>query len=562
MANEVTIIIKAKNETKAAFTAARKDAEKLGTDLGSIVGQHISNSVNTSAGAAAQYEQAGNKIGDVIGRRIRDRISENIKVAFEKIKIDRSKISVEINEDDKEHGSQSGGTNDKNKDKNVIKVKVDVDESSRKSVLEKFKDLASQLGSNLKDKLGSGFAAAFSGDIISTVVKGVVASFVVGLAAPVIGAAVVASILLALGGGVLGLGIAGAFKDPRIQGAAKDLGKKLETIFEKFGEPFRGPLANFLEKFGDFLDDSAPQFKTIADTFAPVLDSLGTGLISAMQNALPGVTDAIIAAAPFFETLAKHLPDIGQRIGDFFRDIGEHGPEANVFFSDLLTVIEKLIGFLGRLIGAMASGYSKLRSIAKTIGRIFSSMKTGAKSTGELITNKFKSAGEKVIGAYYTVKEKVLGVFVSIANSADSMATTVGNIIGRIKNALTSIPRSISINIRGIASGLGGLAGSILGNAHGGIVGAATGGIHSGLRLVGEAGPELAELPPGTRVHPTGATQRMLNGQGGGAPQGIELSFRSGAEHPLIQAIVKALRYEITHSGSGNVQQFLGSRYA
>jgi hypothetical protein len=48
------------------------------------------------------------------------------------------------------------------------------------------------------------------------------------------------------------------------------------------------------------------------------------------------------------------------------------------------------------------------------------------------------------------------------------------------------------------------------GYAHGGIVGAASGGIRSRQTLVGEQGPELVDLPPGSRVHTAGATKAKL----------------------------------------------------
>lgn len=52
--------------------------------------------------------------------------------------------------------------------------------------------------------------------------------------------------------------------------------------------------------------------------------------------------------------------------------------------------------------------------------------------------------------------------------------------------------------------------------ADGGIKGAADGGNESGLTWVGEAGPELVDLPPGAQVHTTGDSMRMAGGGSGG----------------------------------------------
>ena len=51
-----------------------------------------------------------------------------------------------------------------------------------------------------------------------------------------------------------------------------------------------------------------------------------------------------------------------------------------------------------------------------------------------------------------------------------------------------------------------------------GILGAFVGGIHGGRRLVGEHGPELLDLAPGTRVHSNPDTERILRREGTGGP--------------------------------------------
>lgn len=105
------------------------------------------------------------------------------------------------------------------------------------------------------------------------------------------------------------------------------------------------------------------------------------------------------------------------------------------------------------------------------------------------------------------------------------------------------------------------------GLATGGISGAATGGMHSGMRMVGEAGPELVRLPPGSHVYSNPATQSMsmgrLPGRGSmptgdtsGAPA-VTISFDQSSPSRLVRAIMEALRAEIRDQG-GNVQTVLG----
>ncbi len=555
MANEVTIIVKAKNETKAAFAEARKDAEKLGTDMGDVIGKKITeNIVKRTIVTTQDSDKVGETLGESIGRRIRDRITEHVKVAFERIKIDRAKIDVDVDEKNKTDGAHSGGTS-----RERVKVDVDVDESSRRSFLQRLADMGKQAGQNIREAIGNGISTAFSGDVISMAVKGLIGAILVSVGAPVIGAAFVGALLAARGGGVLAAGIASAFKDPRIIAGATGVKNKLSKVFEEFGKPFRGPLEDFLVGFSNFLDKAAPQFKVIADTFAPVVAALGTGFIGLLQNALPGVVDAIIASAPFFEMLAKHMPAIGQMLGDFFRNIGEHGPEATQFFSDLLKFIEMIIPAIAQLMGMFANAYSRLRALVKAIADFANHVRNTILVVVGAIQILWRRVTSSISSSLSSAYGRVVGIFSAIVEFIGAAVGAIGAYIGRIRGWLASLKsKTITISIRQVISTIGNLIGGVLGNAHGGVVGAATGGIHGGLRLVGEAGPELVQLPPGSRVHPTGATQRMMGGGGqGGSRQEVVLGFRRGADTPLIRAIMEGLRAEIRGEG-GNVQNVLG----
>lgn len=94
------------------------------------------------------------------------------------------------------------------------------------------------------------------------------------------------------------------------------------------------------------------------------------------------------------------------------------------------------------------------------------------------------------------------------------------------------------------------------GRAHGGITGAANGGGRSGRTMVGEAGPELLDLPPGTRVRTNPDTRRMM-GQGGGSGEVVSLEIRSGGSR-LDDLLLEMMRLSIRARG-GDVQLVLGS---
>jgi phage-related protein len=101
--------------------------------------------------------------------------------------------------------------------------------------------------------------------------------------------------------------------------------------------------------------------------------------------------------------------------------------------------------------------------------------------------------------------------------------------VRQAQSAINSVVgRTVNVNVRfratgsgaaQVASGFfasGGVVGGLRGFAHGGITGAASGGARGGMAWVGEQGPELVQLPFGSRVRSAGDSRRLMGGGGGG----------------------------------------------
>jgi len=92
--------------------------------------------------------------------------------------------------------------------------------------------------------------------------------------------------------------------------------------------------------------------------------------------------------------------------------------------------------------------------------------------------------------------------------------------------------------------------------AHGGISGAAGGGPRGGLTWVGEQGPELVDLAPGSTVIPAGTSANMA--AAGGGPVQVIIQFeRTGV--PIQDALIAFLSEHIRVRHGGNVQEALGT---
>lgn len=90
----------------------------------------------------------------------------------------------------------------------------------------------------------------------------------------------------------------------------------------------------------------------------------------------------------------------------------------------------------------------------------------------------------------------------------------------------------------------------------GNIGAAATGGVRNNMTLVGEDGPEVVDLPAGSRVRSNPDTRRLLGGGGGGGGGRIQLMIDAGPSETS-RLLLKLLRNAIRAEG-GDVEVVLG----
>jgi hypothetical protein len=82
------------------------------------------------------------------------------------------------------------------------------------------------------------------------------------------------------------------------------------------------------------------------------------------------------------------------------------------------------------------------------------------------------------------------------------------------------------------------------------------------MTLVGEQGPELVDLPAGSRVRSNPDTRSIMSGMGGGgdgAPIVVQVVLDGRV---LAEQLVEPQRYLIRTRGGGNVQRYLGQEQA
>lgn len=578
--NEVKIIVRTYNDAKAGREAvakefdefARQTSEKFSKTFSENLSRTFTTRINEVVSRSeSQTGAAGDRIGDTLGRHISTKITERI---INDVYRDRD---GRLRGADGRFASGGGGgiggdrdtVNVRDRSSDRVRVSVDVD---KQSLLAKMfgagKEGASKFVSGFEGNLRSGLSNVFSGDVLSAILKGAGLSALGGLLAIPLGAAINAGILTALSGGAIAVGIAGAVKDPRVKTAIKGVKKELNDMLTDFGSNFRGPLENFLaspnkSKTGGktglqgVLDQVKPQIDELGDSLGQLTDKLlSGGLTGLLQNSLPGFLRAIKGGEPFINTLADKMPGIGDAIGQFFDTINNNSAGAQLFWSDFLNAMERLIPLIGAIIGAFSNMYLSIRLFFAKLRVAGLEWATGFLEMAYIAFGWIPGIGAKLVVAQKKIHQFSNDANKDLQNIKDvdvkvKLSVAFGNVWSSIHQITSALQAIGAVRKAGSKnSGFGG-------KRAGGIQGAASGGARSGLTWTGEDGPELIDLSPGSRVWTAGDSRRMA-GQGGGMSLRLSVDRSGPVSDDLLALLLKLLRIEVRDGYGGSAQMALG----
>jgi hypothetical protein len=267
-----------------------------------------------------------------------------------------------------------------------VKVHPDIDRNSAKSLFDKFFTSAGVSGGN---KMVSGITQSLESSASEIVPYLAIAA---AAAAPAIGAAINAGVLLGLGGGGIAAGIALAARDPEVAGAGKAVGQHVLEGLTQAAESFKEPVINSVNILGSAFDRLQPRIQAIFSGLAPHVEQLATGIAGLFDRIGPGLQQAFTAAGPILDTLSAELPRLGSAMSSFFSSIAAGGPGATIFFRDLLVAVEgSLIG-----IGKLIEGLSKLYEISSKI--------PGLGGAFQALGNAIGSSGDKGKKAFFDLQ--------------------------------------------------------------------------------------------------------------------------------------------------------------
>ncbi|WP_367138841.1 MULTISPECIES: phage tail tape measure protein [Streptomyces] len=274
-----------------------------------------------------------------------------------------------------------------------------------------------------------------------------------------------------------------------------------------------------LTKVNGALDSARDKLTSLNDKFAQAKDQVSSGIMSAAN-----ITGAVQS---------------GKRtsLGDIMTDLVGNRDKAVSLDGALKTL--KARGLNASSLQEIAQG--GLDSGLKTAEALMGASKSDLKRINALRTqigSAASSAGQTSADALYGAEIKATQKLVS------SLEKTHDKLRAAMERVAAAMERTLEKTL------------GIKGKAAGGVIGAAGGGPRSAWTLVGEQGPEIAELPAGSMVRTAGYTRRALAAAAGGGGGTVVLEINSGGSR-MDDLLVELLRGAIRVRG-GNVQAVLG----
>lgn len=477
--------------------------------------------------------------------------------------------------------------------------------------------LARFAGGTLSDGIGQGFANTFKSN--PYVASALLAVFMGAMT--FIGAALAGALVLAIGGAFVGLGAVIAAQSKEVTRNWEAELNRLKPMFQKAAEPMIPVLHRATHILGDMGARFAPKLEQALTQAAPMLnnfiDSTKRGFEKLGENAWAPIQRAFrIFLEAFGPQWEDFLAEFGKSLAALANTVANHSTEIALALRGVLGIINLILDAINFLANAwvvgiqlMLSSTSALLDGLAIVLDGFLSMIDGMLAGLESVASVFGFEDEaaRAREAFNSMREDFVGKFTDMSaqikqfgadmdynNRKRKLEVDIASWtaeLERAKQQLKDVPPEKESKLRGeisdlsnkIAQANGQLASMRKdyyvrihayrvgdwalgfggpGQAHGGVTGnwgrAATGGARSNMTLVGEQGPELVDLAPGSHVRSNADSRRMMAAGQGGGGQRIELVLNSSGSR-IDDLLLEVLRDSI-HQRGGDPVTVLGGR--
>lgn len=488
------------------------------------------------------------------------------------------------------------------------------------SLLSPFKLIGGVLGGTLSDGVGQGLSNGLkaAGPIIGTAFLAAVAG-----AIALVGAAIAGALVLAIGTAFVGLGGFLAFQADGVKKKWAKTLADLKPLFIDAAEPMAPVLEHLRKLAGEIGKDFAPHFKQALAAAAPhfqtFLDHIINGFKELGKRAAPDLEEAFnVFLDAFGPEVEATLGGLGDSLAALARTVRDHSTEiawALGLIIGAITILVDAVNFLANAwVWAIHSMYDAVGTLLGGVANLldvilscFAGILTGADKAFGWIPG----VGDKLDGAranFDTWRDQVVGDMRSASDSFKGagaeldrtnrlriLKVNIESWKSQLRTARADLKKTsdqkakakIQANIDDLTNKLrqaNGQLNALNGKtvttfvrtayyqgaagpyaplrAAGGGIGlstAATGGARSNMTLVGEQGPELVNLAPGSRVRSNPDTRRIMGAAGGTGGGGSSTIIIDSSDDPVDRLLLQILRKAVRVQG-GNAQIVFGGR--
>lgn len=240
----------------------------------------------------------------------------------------------------------------------------------------------------------------------------------------------------------------------------------------------------------------AGAFSTMIGNLQTGLAEMGTGILQSLVPAMSGVTSMLQGALPTFTAIGNA---IGQGIGGAVSFLSSQMPVLQPIFQEVWQSVSSIIQTTAPIIG------QAIKALWPVFMGVFRVASVALNGISQVVS---------VVAPY--VKSAISAIAPSLKN-VGSVLTTVGNTFKRVFTSIMNIVKKAYNFVKPLIDGIGNALSSVTGFISGGVSrflgGNATGTKYwsGGLSVVGEHGPELVQMPSGSKVFTNRESRAMVN---------------------------------------------------
>lgn len=290
-----------------------------------------------------------------------------------------------------------------------------------------------------------------------------------GLAAtvgPAIGALLASSILLGVGAGFIGLGVALLKEEPALKSAASQLGDTFKETLGNAARPILDELVGALGIFEQSIVRIGPTVRSAFGVLAPAIEPFARGLAGLVENTMPGFLDAIAAANPLLRGIAEVLPAFGTDISTFFSSLAEVGPEATIFLQDFIGFLGATIVKLGELIAWLTRSYVAVKTFIQGFDSFGEFADFAIAKVRELITQGFQYLVDnlpQILSSILAFRQQVTdGILSMVESLTNALPTLIPAVVQGVIQLVTGLVNSLAANLPKIVQAAGDLVNALV----------------------------------------------------------------------------------------------------